>query len=326
MSRASKFARDLEGTFMKCKSSFLVVAFLLGSCSLALAQAEAPRTPIRILPRTPTRILHNSDILRMHEAGVKPGEIIAKILVSECHFDIFPPVLRDFEMRGIPDTVLMAMTMVPYGPPNATAVKTSESQPQTARVEIPEGTLVELEVVSPVSSADVGEGSGMTFLVTRRVVVKGVLVIARGAVARARVINSKRAGSWGRGGMLDWVMQDVVAVDGTRVPILLSGQVKGTNRSAAVVAAAIVTGAIVFPYSPPAGLIWALKKGGEAVLDESRKSTATVGNKTEVAGMLPEKQKVIYHSVEKLKATTPANAPGLPAFNDSFRATPIRRH
>ncbi len=91
-----------------------------------------------------------------------------------------------------------------------------------------------------------------------------------------------------------------------------------------MVAAAIATGAIVFPYTPPAGLIWALKKGDEAVLDESRKSSAIVSNNTDVAGLLPRTKKVFYHSVEKLKTADSEKAAGLAPFNDSFKPTSIR--
>lgn len=262
----------------------------------------------------------------MHKDGIKPGDIVAKIVTSPCNFDIFPPVLRDLKRRGVPDTVLRAMASVPHGPPFLAVVDPPKSSRPTARVQIPAGTVVEVETASPVSTANADKGNRMTFLVSRQVFVNDVLVIARGALATGRVIKSKRAGAWGRGGTLDWTMEDVVGVDGTRIPIQLSDQVKGTNRSAAVVAAAIVTGAIVFPYSPPVGLIWGLKKGEEAVLYESEKSSAKVSSNTEVAGSLPEDKKVIYHSIDKLKASEAQSAAGLPAFNNSFRPTPIGRH
>jgi hypothetical protein len=191
-------------------------------------------------------------------------------------------------------------------------------------VEIPAGTVIEVETASPVSTADVVKGAQLTFLVSRQVLVNNVLVIARGAVARARVIKSKRSAAWGRGGTLNWIMEDVVAVDGSRVPIRFSGHVKGTNRSAAVVAAAIITGAVVFPYTPPAGLVWGMKKGENAVLYQSQISSTIVSNNTEVAGLVPEKKKVIYHSVDKLKAPETQSAAEAPAFNNSYRPTPIR--
>jgi len=261
----------------------------------------------------------------MHSDGVKANAIISKIVTSHCNFDIFPPVLRDLKRRGIPDTVLLLMTMVPYGPPAITQ-KTPNPIALTARAQIPAGTVIEVAAASPVSSADAREQRAITFLVARPVVVNGVTVIARGAVARAHLVNSKKAGAWGRAGSLGWVLEDVVAVDGTLVPIKLAGRLEGKSRSKAVVAAAIATGAVVFPYSPPVALIWALKRGDEAVLDRSKKSTAIVSRNTDVDGLLPQPQKVIYHSVEQLKALDSEKGAGLPPASNSFHPTSIRKY
>ena len=279
-------------------------------------------------PQASLKPLRNADVMRLHKAGLKPGEIIVKIVSSPCNFDTFPPVLRELRMKGLPNTVIMAMTMVPYGPPASPGdtVSPPSPPPQTVRVQIPAGTVVHVENVSAVSSADFTEGSQINLRVSRRVLVNGVLVIERGAPARGRVMKSKRARGWGRGGALDWRLEEVVAVDGSLVPIRLSQRVKGNSRSAAVVTAAIVTGAVVFPYTPPVGLIWALKKGDEAVLDENNKSAAIVGSQTEVLGRLPPPRKVIFHSVEQLKAAQPANTGALPPMSKSFKASSIRRN
>ena len=305
---------------MKCKPILLVAVFLLANCSLAFAQA----TP----PQPPTKILHNGDVLRMHRAGMKPGDIITRIVTSPCNFDTFPQVLRELKMKGLPDTVVMAMVMVPYGPPSATpmTVPVAEPAPATTRVHIPAGTVLQIEAAVPVSSADASEGDKIKFLVSRRVLVNGVVVIERGAPVRAHVVKSKPAESWGRGGLLGWVVEDVVAVDGTVVPIKLSDRMQGKNRSKAVVAAAIATGAAILPYSSPVSLIWALKKGDEAVLDESRKSIAVVNGDMEVAGLLPKSKKTIYHSTEQLKAAEAAKGTELAPINNSYRATPISKH
>ena len=229
-------------------------------------------------------------------------------------------------MKGLPDTVVMAMVTVPYGPPASTpvAISVTEPAPETTRVHIPAGTVIRIEAAVPISSADASEGDKIKFLVSRRVLVNGVVVIERGALVRAQVVKSKPAESWGRGGLLGWIVEDVVAVDGTRVPIKLSDRLQGKNRSKAVVAAAIATGAAVLPYSSPVALIWALKKGDEAVLDESRKSIALVSGDMEVAGLLPKSKKVIYHPGEQLKAADAAKGTLAPA-SGGFRPTPIGR-
>lgn len=303
---------------MKCKHLLLVAVFLLANCWLALAQAPAPQHS--------TKVLRNGDVLRMHRAGMKPSEIIVRIVNSPCNFDTFPQVLRELKMKGLPDTVLMAMVTVPYGPPASTpvAIPVDEPAPETTRVHIPAGTVIRIEAAVPISSADASEGDKIKFLVSRRVLVNGVVVIERGALVRAQVVKSKPAESWGRGGLLGWIVEDVVAVDGTRVPIKLSDRLQGKNRSKAVVAAAIATGAAVLPYSSPVALIWALKKGDEAVLDESRKSIALVSGDMEVAGLLPKSKKVIYHSGEQLKAADAAKEKLAPA-SGGFRPTPIGR-
>lgn len=303
---------------MNCKHFLLLAAFLFATCSLTLAQQST---------QPATRVLHNGDVLRMYLSGLQSGQIIAKIVTSPCSFDTFPPVLRELRLKGLPDTVIVAMRMVPYGPPaSTTAVQLSDLAPQVARIQIPTGTVVEIETISPVSSANASEGDEIKFLVSRRVMVNGVVVIGRGATARARVVKAKPAAAWGRGGLLSWIMEDVVAVDGTRVPIKLADRVAGRGRSRAVVAAAIATGAAIFPYTPPVGLIWSLKKGDEAVLDASRKSAAVVTGNVEVAGLVPMKPKVLYHSIDKLKTADGAKNSGLGTGKDSFRATPIGRH
>jgi hypothetical protein len=300
---------------MKCKHPLLLAVLLLTNFSLIFAQSEAPQTP--------SRTLRNGDVLRLHRAGMKPSEIVARIVTSECNFDTFPQVLRELKSKGLPDTVIMAMVMVPYGPPARTALVVQPPEPAaaTARVHIPAGTLIHVEPTAPVSSGHATEGDQISFMVSRRVVVNGVVVIERGAAVKARVVKSKPAAAWGRGGLLGWVLEDVVAIDGSRVPISLSERLAGKTRSKAVVAAAIATGAAILPYSTPVGLIWALKKGDEAVLDENRKSTAIVSSNTEVAGLLPKPKKAIYHSAEKLKNSDPGKGKGWTPMNNSFKAS-----
>ena len=297
--------------------SLLLVAVI---CSPGFAQTANPHDVLKPL--------RNADVLRLHQAGMKPGQIITRIVTSQCNFDIFPPALQELKLKGLPQTVIMAMMMVPYGPPASArdALPPPPSPPQTVRVRIPAGTVVHVQNISEVSSANVAEGALINLRVSRSVLVDGMLVIDRGALARARVVKTKRARAWGRGGAFDWSLEDVVAVDGTVVPIRGSQHVKGNDPRAAVVTAAIVTGAVVFPYTPPMGLLGALKKGDEAVLDGNKGSAAIVGSHTEVLGILPLQRKVIFHSVEQLKTAEATKSGGLAPMNQSFKASSIRRN
>lgn len=273
------------------RRSLLITVALLVLCAAAQAQTEVS-----------TKFLRNSDVLRMVEDQVKPEIIISKILTSPCNFDTFPPVLQDLRRRGVPEKILLVMKLVPNGPPGLADV---DSKPKVVapRVEIPEGTVIEVETATTTSSATAVAGSSITFLAKRRVFVDNVLVIERGAVARARVVKAKSAGAWGRAGMLAWELEYIVAVDGTRIPITLAGKESGTNRTAAMAGGAVATGALIFPYTSPVALIWGLKKGDEAVLRGSKSFAATVRTETEIAGIRPRPGGVIYRDRETVKAS-----------------------
>src|ERR1043165_4619311 len=179
----------------------LVCVFLLiTGCSIIYGQGQTS-------PGMPARPLRNSDVIRMVEEGQKSDQIIGKIFTSYCNFDIFPPVLRDLKRRGVPDTVILAMKAAPNGPP-ALAEVDSKIAALTARVQVPPGTVIEVESSRAYSSANMPVGSLMSFAVTRRIFVNNVLVIERGAAAMARVVQRKQAGRRGsRNGRTDFPIQ-----------------------------------------------------------------------------------------------------------------------
>ena len=276
---------------------FIFLFLLLTNCFPALGQNQTSTS-------TQIRALTNNDVLRMLEQGEKPGQIIVRILTSNCNFDVFPPVLADLKRRGVPDTVLLAMKTAPYGPASLPEVDTNVPSKPTTRAQIPAGTVIELESARAISSDKAPVGSAITFLATRRVFVNETLVVERGAVAKARVVRSRPARGWGRAGMLAWELEYVVGVDGTRIPIQLAGEEKGKNLSAAVAGGAAATGALIFPYSSPVALIWGLKKGDEAVLRGSRIFSAFVKAKTAIAGVQPRQGGPVLHDMETVKAST----------------------
>jgi hypothetical protein len=248
------------------------------------------------------RLLRNEDVLRMVEDRVPTDTIIRKILTSSCNFDVFPPELRNLKRRGVPEKVLMVMKVVPNGPPGLPDVDASP-QPDVPHVQIPEGTLIEVETATETSSARAVAGNMITFFVKRRIFVDNVLVVERGAVARARIVQVKRARPLGRAGMLAWELDYIVGIDGTRIPVTLHGKQTGSNRTALMAGGAVATGALVFPYSSPVALVWGLKKGDEAVLRGSRLFAARVKTQTEIAGIQPRQGGVVYHKPETVKAS-----------------------
>lgn len=297
---------------MISKYPLIVVALilLLSNSAASLGQGAAPRD-------ISAKILHNSDILTMTRRGIKAGPIITTIINSRCNFDIFPPVLEDLKRRGVPDTVLLMMTLVPNGPAQSQlADRRGQVLPQVMKVKLREGTGILIESLYPVSSADVQEGSEVTFVVVHPIYIDGVLTVMRGAIAKARVVSAKKAQTWGRAGALTMEMQHIVAVDGTRIPVKLSLAAEGDNRAGQLVAGVALTSALVFPYTAPAALVWGFKKGDDAVLLGSRQFAAILRSDTDVVGLKLDKDRVFYHSAEALKnqlntTTTYTNFPRL---------------
>lgn len=299
---------------MRNTGPLLITLILFFSCTAAVSQETNAFGVAN--EAVLTTYLHNNDVLRMVEKGQKSGDIIATIFTSPCNFDVFPPVLRDLKRRGVPDTVLVAMKMAPNGPPALRS--TSPTNSITTPVRIPSGLRVDVEAAYPISSEKAKKGDLLTFQVTRPVFINDVLIIDRGAVAKARVVAVKPARTFGRGGMLAWAMNYVVAVDGTQLPLEVSGRIRGNNRSAIAAGGAVATASLIFPYTSPVALVWGLKKGDEAILRGSKPFPAVTSEAREVAGLPLKKDKLIFHSLETLKASS---APSAPA---QFERLPIR--
>ena len=266
------------------------------------------------------RILTNRDVLSMIHKGMRSDLIIATILTSSCNFDVFPPVLDDLKRRGVPENVLQVMSVVPNGPPNLPEAGAGNANPAVKTVKLPQGAAVIVETLYPVSSADFRVNNTIAFSVARPVIVDNALIIPRGTIARAKVVRAKKAGSFGRGGALTFEMERIIAIDGTKIPVQLTAAAEGGNRTGMMAAGAAATTALIFPYTAPAALVWGFKKGDDAVVRGSKQFVAVIKNEIEVVGLVPDKERVIYHYAESLKAkenssSTPTQFPRLPVRN-----------
>ena len=258
----------------------LVLVLLISCVSFAFAQ-------------TTLNPLTNRDIMTMVRAKLPATLIIEKIKTSPCAFDTFPSVLAEMKYKGVPDEVLMAMVEAPHGGRPTSNVREASGRGSTANVSkdsavfnsdnsavlteisIPDGTPLEVESTFNVSSGEVEEGSAVSFTVVHPVKINGVVVIASGARATARVTKAKKGGSWGRAGTLAWQMRDVVAVDGSRVPLEFAKRTKGDSKGGTVTTAVIVTGVLFWPAAP----LWGFKKGKDAKVPAgSRFEVAVHGN------------------------------------------------
>lgn len=169
------------------------------------------------------------------------------------------------------------------------------SQPESAiapaavrELKIPAGTPLEIETAFTVNSQYVRPEELISFRVLVPVRVDGVTVIEKYSLVTGRVVEAKRGRHWGKAGKLSWVMQDVVAVDLTRVPLqAVRDTPAGTNRVAGTshggqVAAQIAIAAPLMLFAAPLALTAGFKRGENALLPEGKRFIVYVAGDTTV--------------------------------------------
>jgi hypothetical protein len=175
-----------------------------------------------------------------------------------------------------------AFAQTAAAPPAESAAPAEAPPPQAVAVKIPDGTLIELEAAYDVSSKDVKVGEEISFRVATPVLVGGRVVIEAGATATGRIVKASRGGHFGRAGRLAWKMEEVIAADGTRIPLKLDGRVVGDSKGAKVATKAVVTGVLLWPIAPVA-LLHGFKRGDNAYLPAGKRFEAFVNGDAAVS-------------------------------------------
>jgi hypothetical protein len=119
---------------------------------------------------------------------------------------------------GLPASAT-GLRQAPATAPSPTSQSTSARSSASTVVKLPDATPVEIELSKTVSSKEAHEGDSVAFSVVQPVKVDGVIVIERGAEARGGVRRARRAARASTSGILVLVLEDVQAVDGSRVPL-----------------------------------------------------------------------------------------------------------
>jgi hypothetical protein len=260
---------------MTLRSTLFTLLLLLPA--LRASAAAAPQDAAKIVQPSPPAQqqsaptarqppLTNDDVLRMVEAKLAPEVVVEKVKASDCDFDTTPAALARLKESGVPDSLLLLMVMSPKCAPPA--------QPRVA-VRIPEGTTVELETAYTINSQLVRKGDAVTFRVVNPVVVEGQVVVEKGATATALVTKAERGGHFGRAGRIAWVMKEVTAADGSRLPLQFSGRMVGDSKGAKVATQMVVMGALLWPIAPVV-LFHGFKRGENAVVPEGKRFDASV--------------------------------------------------
>ena len=187
-------------------------------------------------------------------------------------------------MRGFPSTLLIffVLTALVCQPIAASVAAQSLQQSQssdateeksdTARmVQIPDGTLVEIEAPYTYSSMHFKPKDEISFRVVNPIKINGIAVIEQGATATGRIEKSKRGGHFGKAGLLLWTMESVTAVDGSQIPLrTTSVRLRGDSKGAKVATQMIITGALLWPIAPVV-LLHGFKRGKDAFIPAGKR-------------------------------------------------------
>ena len=255
----------------KLFSTLLFPLLIFSMLPLAFtASAQEAAKSIQPSPKIAAPLI-NQDVIRMIEAEFTPETIIAQIKAAPTNFVTTPAALQQLKAEGVPDAVILAMVMAPQSTPVTADQSANMPEPQKrVSVKIPNGLTIEVESPYTVSSQDVKEGEAISFRVVNPVQVNGMTVIEAGATATARVIKASRGGHFGRAGRLSWKMENVVAVDGTRIPLQTSGRIVGDSKGAKVATQMVITAAIM-PLIAPVALLHGFKRGENAILPAGKR-------------------------------------------------------
>jgi hypothetical protein len=229
---------------------------------------SAATTPNAAAATAVPRPMSNADVLALVDADFLPEVILAKIRGARAAFDTRPETLAQLKSLGVSDEVLKAMIGEPVG-------ATREQPPPAVLkdVKLPAGTRVELEMAHTIDSMTTRKGDAVSLRVVNPVVVDGATVIAQGATATARVVKAERNGHWGRAGRIVWELEEVTAVDGSRVTLAASGRAVGDSKGAKVATQTVLLG-LGLGFAAPAALLTGFKRGENAVVPEGKRFDA----------------------------------------------------
>jgi hypothetical protein len=247
----------------------IAIAFALTISLSPLLSTVYLQTPAESTPQVVSELLTNDSVLKMLKDGIASEIIVAKIKASPTSFDTSPSTIQKLKADGAADGVVLAM--IESGA-RQTTTSPNNSANGTAELKVVDGTEIEVSLTNNVSGQEANLGDTVDFTVLRPVQLNGVTIFEKGASARGRITTAKRSGHWGKAGKLEWAMQDIQAVDGSRVPARFTKRTVGDSSGGTVAVAAVATTVLLGPL----GLLWGLKKGKAAIIPAGNRYTAFV--------------------------------------------------
>ena len=131
---------------------------------------------------------------------------------------------------------------------------------------IPEGTIVKVKSLSPITSKNSKEGDVVDFAIFQDLEIDGMLVIKEGALVSAFIQSAEKAKGLGKAGEIRIQFNYTKSVNGTKIPLRSTkGTLEGDGKLGGAIALAVV-------LSP----LFLLKKGKEAKIAEGKVMEAFV--------------------------------------------------
>jgi len=157
------------------------------------------------------------------------------------------------------------------------------------RVPVPntllDGTPVKLRLAENLTSATAKAGDQVPFEVTEDVLVDGVVVIAKGAQALARVTEANPKRRMGRPGTLNVSIDFARLADGEKAQLRATQESQGDGRIGMMTGAMVATAIVFFPAAP----LFLFMHGKDITIPEGTEVTAFVQGdmKLEMAKFVP---------------------------------------
>jgi hypothetical protein len=139
---------------------------------------------------------------------------------------------------------------------------------------VPDGTEVDLKLAETISSARAMVGQRIRFTVTKDLVINGYVVIPVGALAIGTITKASPKKWAGRSGKLEMSLQDVTAIDGTKIDLAGSRGGSGDSHVGRMVTGIVITSIFTFGGAS----LFLLMHGKDLVIPEgSGATTFTIG-------------------------------------------------
>jgi hypothetical protein len=171
----------------------------------------------------------------------------------------------------LPACILLTIFLLPR-------VSAQELSTNPEKLVIPDRTPIKLRLEKNISSAHAHVGDGLDFVVVRDVNLDGFTVIHAGSTAQGSITGVKHKRWLGIGGRVSLKLNSVELVNGDRVGVRASKEVKGGSRTKLMVAGMIVTSLVFLPATP----VFLLTRGHDSTVVKGTEITAQTDGATPV--------------------------------------------